>query len=232
MKTSVATPIQREPELFSVSNLQGVTRYEANVSLGDNEESHTDFQRAGCDTSYKRLNGETDLPARKCAGPHGHAGGVESKPESFSGDPLNDRENPRYRSAIETGVVAQETAQGSGGGAETVRANTFSVQGSAVHDIHEERGRAYPKSPGWKREGTSKQAAEKITSEAETLRELVLKVLAIGDYTADEISERLKRSVLSVRPRVSELLALNKIEDSGQRRKNESKHSAVVWRKK
>jgi predicted ArsR family transcriptional regulator len=48
--------------------------------------------------------------------------------------------------------------------------------------------------------------------------------------TADEIATELGESVLSVRPRVSELRALGEIEETGERRVNESGRRAIVWR--
>ncbi|MDO8430925.1 MAG: hypothetical protein Q7S58_00800 [Candidatus Binatus sp.] len=48
--------------------------------------------------------------------------------------------------------------------------------------------------------------------------------------TADEIAYVLKRSVLTVRPRVSELSGMKAIVDSGARRANTSGRSAIVWR--
>jgi DNA-binding Lrp family transcriptional regulator len=47
--------------------------------------------------------------------------------------------------------------------------------------------------------------------------------------TADEIAKDLNLSVLSVRPRVSELKRLGKIKQTGARRKNESGMTATVW---
>jgi len=48
--------------------------------------------------------------------------------------------------------------------------------------------------------------------------------------TADEIANDLNLSVLSVRPRVSELKRTGKIKQTGARRKNESGMTATVWR--
>ncbi len=47
--------------------------------------------------------------------------------------------------------------------------------------------------------------------------------------TADEIAEALRRSILTVRPRVSELNKAGLIRDSGSRRPNASGHEAIVW---
>ena len=48
--------------------------------------------------------------------------------------------------------------------------------------------------------------------------------------TADEIAYLLKYSILTVRPRVSELNKMELITDSGTRRPNTSGRSATVWR--
>jgi hypothetical protein len=47
--------------------------------------------------------------------------------------------------------------------------------------------------------------------------------------TADEVAARLDRDILSIRPRVSELAAQERIIDSKQRRKNRSGKNAIVW---
>jgi predicted ArsR family transcriptional regulator len=65
---------------------------------------------------------------------------------------------------------------------------------------------------------------------APTLRAKALEVLRSEAMTADEIAGRLNRSVLAIRPRVTELFKMGKIEDTGQRRANASGRRAVVWR--
>lgn len=107
---------------------------------------------------------------------------------------------------------------------------TPNAPGSGVRASNEARGSTYPNSPGFKREGTSKLAAETFASEDDKLRDQVMKVLSLGDYTSDEIAVRLKRTPFSIRPRVSQLFTQGKIADTGQRRKNESGHQATVWR--
>lgn len=88
----------------------------------------------------------------------------------------------------------------------------------------------YPYTPGWKRRDTAQQAAAAMEPKAKTLREKVLDVLRVHDCTADEVAENVGKSILSIRPRLSELVELGKIEDTGGRRKNESGHRAIVWR--
>jgi hypothetical protein len=89
--------------------------------------------------------------------------------------------------------------------------------------------------PGFKREGTSHDAAVTISSAAMVLRHRILKVMSgplliEGGWTADEMAEHLGVSLLSVRPRFSELAAQGMIVDTGIRRQNRSGHYAMVWR--
>ena len=89
----------------------------------------------------------------------------------------------------------------------------------------------YPTSPGFKTTTTetSALAAVRINGRAALLRDRVLNVLHDKIHTADEVAEILGESILSVRPRLSELNALGLIEPTVFRRKNISGHSAVVW---
>lgn len=90
----------------------------------------------------------------------------------------------------------------------------------------------YPEAPGFKVSGPSKQAAEAMGSTAKKLRAAVLAQFSQypSGATADEIAKDLNLSILSVRPRVSELNRNGKIEQTGSRRKNESGMTATVWR--
>jgi predicted ArsR family transcriptional regulator len=89
--------------------------------------------------------------------------------------------------------------------------------------------RPYPVSPGWKGTDTSRAAAESIP--ASILRGKVLRIYQLrGACTADEVAEALHMSVLSVRPRVTELKSLGKIVDTGIRRPNRSGRSAAVMK--
>ena len=88
----------------------------------------------------------------------------------------------------------------------------------------------YPNHPGWKRHGTSQDAAESAAPCAKTLRASALRVLKLEDLTADEVAAKLDEDVLSIRPRISELAVQGKIIETGQRRKNRSGKSAMVWR--
>lgn len=91
----------------------------------------------------------------------------------------------------------------------------------------------YPSSPGFKARDTAMSAAVKAGVEVETLRAKCLEVVTErGAITADECAEVLGRSVLSIRPRFSELARLGMIADSGIRRANESGRQAIAWRMK
>jgi hypothetical protein len=90
----------------------------------------------------------------------------------------------------------------------------------------------YPDAPGFKVSGPSEQAAEAIGGTANKMRAAVLAQFAQypAGATADEIAKDLNLSVLSVRPRVSELKRAGKIKQTSARRKNESGMTATVWR--
>lgn len=90
----------------------------------------------------------------------------------------------------------------------------------------------YPNGPGWKSRGTAQQAAFDFREAAGTLQEAVLRALDDFCMTADETAEYLGKSILSIRPRLSELARQGKIIDTGKRRQNASGKSAIVWRAK
>lgn len=69
-----------------------------------------------------------------------------------------------------------------------------------------------------------------MASAAATLRLLVLQEIRRRPLTADEAAEKLKRNILSIRPRLSELVNSGRIEKSDERRRNASGKSAIVWR--
>ena len=91
----------------------------------------------------------------------------------------------------------------------------------------------YPVVPGAKTPGPSQEAADHTLESAATLRGQTLRAIAVSDngLTADECADTLGLSLLSIRPRVTELHKLGEIEDSGQRRKNYSGRNATVWRR-
>lgn len=89
----------------------------------------------------------------------------------------------------------------------------------------------YPQSPGYKAAGTSAEAALSMHGRAGILRERILKVMrsTLAGWTTDEMAARLQESVLSVRPRFTELKAAGHIIATGQRRVNESGRNADVY---
>ena len=87
----------------------------------------------------------------------------------------------------------------------------------------------YPARPGFKADGTSAEAADSVRRDAVTLRAECLALLKRKDLTADEAADQLHESVLSIRPRFSELSMRREIRDSGERRKNCSGTRAIVW---
>lgn len=90
---------------------------------------------------------------------------------------------------------------------------------------------AYPNTPGAQARDTSRAAAAGIAKAAPHIREQVLEVFErSAGMTADECAGRMGLSILTVRPRVTELSRLGKLRDSGTRRKNTlSGKSAIVW---
>jgi hypothetical protein len=92
----------------------------------------------------------------------------------------------------------------------------------------------YPLAPGYKTLApeTSAAAAADVAGRAAVLRTLVVTCYhQHGKLTADECAELLGESILSVRPRVSELRKCNPpvLEDSGERRRNKSGKTAAAW---
>lgn len=88
----------------------------------------------------------------------------------------------------------------------------------------------YPYQAGWKKRGTSRAAAHAIKPHALTLRDRVLALLQADALSADECAAKLGETVLSVRPRLSELLKQDKIYDTGLTSKNASGIKASIWR--
>jgi hypothetical protein len=90
----------------------------------------------------------------------------------------------------------------------------------------------YPDRPGFKDEGTSAEAARRVSGYSPQMRRMVLAKLREfpAGLTADELATALNLSPFSARPRLSELKRLGEIEASGERRRNASGMSASVWR--
>lgn len=89
----------------------------------------------------------------------------------------------------------------------------------------------FPDSPGYKGTDTSKKAAESVTQDAPLLRRMCLDIIrkSPDGMTPDEAADALGESVLSIRPRFSELKTKGEITDTGLRRRNISGRHAIVW---
>jgi predicted ArsR family transcriptional regulator len=88
----------------------------------------------------------------------------------------------------------------------------------------------YPHAPGAQDRDTSRAAADATAQTAPQLRARALAVVERSNgLTADEVAGRLGLSILSIRPRLTELSRLGKVRDSGARRRNASGRMAIVW---
>ena len=89
----------------------------------------------------------------------------------------------------------------------------------------------YPERPGFKNTQTSFFAALDAASDAPKLRLLTLRAIKASEngLTADEAAAVTGESVLSIRPRVTELVKKDLVFDSGVRRPNVSGRKAIVW---
>lgn len=87
----------------------------------------------------------------------------------------------------------------------------------------------YPTIAGFKRTGTSSDAAHKVeaSGRAEVLRSRVLYALRRAQ-TAKEVAELLGEEITSIRPRLTELKARNLIEETGERSKGQNVYTAVA----
>lgn len=95
----------------------------------------------------------------------------------------------------------------------------------------------YPTNPGFTEPTTSRDAARKIAPRAQTLRDQVLiayRVAWPAGLTADEAAAKMGKSILSVRPRVTELrktgdlMVVKNLDGSPSTRKNDSGVEAAV----
>ena len=92
---------------------------------------------------------------------------------------------------------------------------------------------AYPATPAAGRTDTSAEAAEMLAPSVETIRAQVFEYIrnTTDGATADEAADDLGLSILTVRPRFTELKRLGQIVDSEQRRRNwRSNRTAIVWK--
>jgi len=89
----------------------------------------------------------------------------------------------------------------------------------------------YPSTPGHRGVSTSIAAAEAVKPKAATLRAGVLECLRKNPdgLTADECAVMMGETVLSVRPRLTELKQLRQIVPAGIKRPNASGLMAKVW---
>lgn len=86
--------------------------------------------------------------------------------------------------------------------------------------------------PGYKTPGTSKEAAIAIAGDVSDMHRDILRELSFSNLTPDECAGRLRRTVLAIRPRFSELVIMDLIEKTDERRRNESGRAANVYRRK
>ncbi|MDB5733191.1 MAG: hypothetical protein JWQ03_3086 [Variovorax sp.] len=89
---------------------------------------------------------------------------------------------------------------------------------------------AYPDHPGAKARDTAFAAAEDAAPRAPRLRARAFAIIAKSNgLTADQVAARMGASILSIRPRITELTRLGLIRDCGERRLNASGKKAIVW---
>jgi hypothetical protein len=77
---------------------------------------------------------------------------------------------------------------------------------------------------------TSEDASESMKASAESLRMKVLGHIASAESTCDEVEAALGLRHQTASARIRELALMNKIENSGKRRKTQSGRLATVWR--
>ena len=90
----------------------------------------------------------------------------------------------------------------------------------------------YPDVPGWRRAGTSREAAEAVADAARNRSLLALAHIngqGLHGATADEVADAFEWERYSSRPRLAELNKQGKIFDSGKRRKGVSGRMQTVW---
>lgn len=92
----------------------------------------------------------------------------------------------------------------------------------------------YPERPGSKRQyGQSVVAARKMAGAARTIADRIIDYLQPGvRATPDEIAKAIEVSIVSVRPRCSELIGRGLIRETSKVRRNASGHGAAVLERK
>lgn len=91
----------------------------------------------------------------------------------------------------------------------------------------------YPNRPGHRGIDTSIEAAQKMAQSAKTIQDRVFKMLQLAPetgMTTEELCQMMRMVPKTIQPRVSELRAIGKIEDSGLRRKSASGVRVIVWK--
>jgi DNA-binding IclR family transcriptional regulator len=90
---------------------------------------------------------------------------------------------------------------------------------------------SYPELPGWKGASeTGREAALAYASEAKGRRAQVLRAMADGPGTAEEIGGRIGLHWYLTRPRLSELRNMGYVADSGERGKGALGGKVIRWR--
>ena len=80
--------------------------------------------------------------------------------------------------------------------------------------------------------GTERAAAQKVAPTVKGRRLQTLQALAslVGGGTGEQIAHAARLSILSIRPRLSELQEMQLIEDTQSSRKNAMGNKEIVWR--
>lgn len=88
----------------------------------------------------------------------------------------------------------------------------------------------YPHEAGYRASAPETSRAAAMRVQPGTLRAMVMGALnECGPMTADECADVIGQSILSTRPRLTELLRMGMIRDTGMRRENRSGRMAAVW---
>jgi hypothetical protein len=88
----------------------------------------------------------------------------------------------------------------------------------------------YPNAPGFKARSTSEATAKAAAPMAMGLRARVFEAIKQRPDTPEGVARRLKVDILNIRPRLSELSAKGRIEDSGRRGPSRGGKEAIIWR--